>query len=140
MWKKNGTAIGLAISLAATGPAWAHHSIAMFDFAKEQTLTGVIESFEYTNPHSWIKLQVTGAEGKVEAWGLEGMSPNALTRAGWTKNTLKPGDKVSIQIHPLRDPSLKGGFAVTVTLPDGKVMHEFPSLKPAAKETPAAKE
>ena len=69
-------------------PPLAHHSIAMFDFTKEWTLTGVIESFDYTNPHTWIKLQVPGAEGKVEVWGLEGMSPNALTRAGWTKNTL----------------------------------------------------
>ncbi len=80
----------------------------MFDFTKEQTLTGVIESFDYTNPHTWIKLQVTGAEGKVEAWGLEGMSPNALTRAGWTKNTLKPGDKVSMTDSSVARPIAEG--------------------------------
>lgn len=110
-----------ALALAAASPALAHHSFAMFDMGKEQTISGTVTDFQWTNPHSWIWLEVPGASGAGEQWGVEGMSPNFLERRGWSKNTLHRGDKVSVTIHPVKNGGHGGSF-VRVTLPDGKVM------------------
>jgi hypothetical protein len=99
--------------------AIAHHSTAMFDMSKTVTVQGTIEAFEWTNPHSWIWLTVPNAQGGTDRYGIEGMSPNYLSRVGWTRKALNPGDKVSVDINPLRD-GRKGGFCVAVTLADGK--------------------
>jgi hypothetical protein len=117
-------AIIAAVSLAlmSLDVAWGHHSFAMFDAAHEKTLSGTIKAFQWTNPHAWVWLDVPNANGgTAEEWGIEGMSPNFLGRRGWSKNTLKPGDKVTIVIHPLKGGS-KGGSFLKVTLPDGSVM------------------
>ena len=102
----------------------AHHSYAMFDLSQTVTLQGTIRDFQWTNPHSWIWIDVPNAKGAAEQWGIEGMSPNYLGRRGWSKNTLKPGDKVSIVINPLKDGS-KGGTFLRCTLADGTVMVMF---------------
>jgi hypothetical protein len=116
--------IALAVALQALSPpAAAHHSTAMFDFTKTVTLEGTIKDFQWTNPHTWTTLTVTG-KGAGE-YGLEGMSPNYLAREGWSKRTLKPGDKVSMQVYPLKD-GRKGGFMVSVTLPDGTTLYNLP--------------
>ena len=107
-------------ALIAAMPAAAHHSTAMFDFSKTVELKGTIESFQWTNPHSWTVVKV----GKAE-YNLEGMSPNYLSRNGWSKHTLKVGDAVTLQIYPLKD-GRKGGFMVSVTLPDGKLLYNLP--------------
>lgn len=120
-----GLALGL---LLAAGPAMAHHSFAVFDRDKLQTLDGTIVSFEWTNPHSWIQIDVPDGKGGTEQWGVECNSPNNLARQGWKSTSLKPGDKVKIVIHPMRTGE-KGGSFVTVTLPDGKVLTE-PSALP----------
>jgi Family of unknown function (DUF6152) len=110
------------LALAASEAAWGHHSFAMFDASHEKTLTGTVKEFQWTNPHTWVWLDVLGASGgAAEEWGIEGMSPNFLGRRGWSKNTLKPGDKVTVVIHPLKDGS-KGGSFLSVTLSDGNVM------------------
>ena len=112
----------MALSLAAgtTAPALAHHSFAMFDFQASKTVTGTVEQFDWTNPHTFIWLQVpTGANGATERYGFEGMSPNYLGRRGWSKTTLNPGDKVTVTFHPLKDGS-KGGTYQKVTLSNGK--------------------
>jgi hypothetical protein len=83
--------------------AVAHHSYSAFDMGGEKTLTGVVKKFDYTNPHSWIWLDVTNDKGSVDTWGIEGMSPNYLSRRGWSRTTLKPGDKVSITFHPAKE-------------------------------------
>ena len=110
-----------AALLAVAGPALAHHSFAMFDRSKQLSLTGTVAEFQYTNPHSWIKLGVVPTGGAAQVWDIEALSPNVLSRAGWKRNTLKPGDKVTVLINPLRDGGL-GGNLVTVTLPNGVVM------------------
>lgn len=89
--------------------ALAHHSYSAFDMTGEKTLTGVVKKFDYTNPHSWIWLDVKNDQGGVDTWGIEGMSPNYLSRRGWNRNTLKPGDKVTITFHPSRE-GLGGSF------------------------------
>src|SRR3569833_1966281 len=99
----------IALAAAATG-AQAHHSYAMFDRAKTVTLNGTIRQFQWTNPHSWIQLMVPNDAGGTDEWSIEMGSPFELLRVGWVSNTVKAGDKVSIQIHPVKDGSKGGGF------------------------------
>ena len=118
--------IALLASLAAGAAtlALAHHSYSAFDMTGEKTVSGVVKKFDYTNPHSWIWLDVKNDQGGVDTWGIEGMSPNYLGRRGWTKHTLKPGDKVTVVIFPLKNGE-KGGTFLRCTLPDGKEMVMF---------------
>ena len=96
----------------------AHHSFSPFNTEVEKTITGSVNRFEWTNPHTWIWVDVT-ENGKTVTWGVEGMSPNYLARRGWSKNTFKPGDKVTLTIRPMRDGS-PGGMFVRGILADGK--------------------
>jgi hypothetical protein len=99
----------LALSMAAP-PASAHHSAAMYDRAHPRTLEGTVKAFEWANPHVWIQLVVANDEGGSDAWGVECTSVNFMTRRGWSRDTLKPGDKVTVVISPLRDGSRGGAF------------------------------
>jgi hypothetical protein len=116
-----GAAMVLAFLAAGRVPVTAHHSFAPFDMAKERTVTGTVKSIEWTNPHTWVWLDVPNDQGAVETWGFEGMSPNYLARRGWTRTTLKPGDKISVVFRPLRDGS-KGGMFVSTKLSDGRML------------------
>ena len=95
-------AIALAFAALAV-PAVAHHSGAMFDDKKEVTLTGVVKEFQYTNPHSWLLIDVKGADGKVTTWGFEAEGPSTLLRAGIRKSDFAPGTPVTISGNPMRD-------------------------------------
>jgi len=119
-----GAVAALALALSATA-AFAHHSTAMFDMQHMVTIKGTVTQFDWTNPHTFIFIDVPNAAGVAEHWGIEGMSPNYLNRNGWTRHTLKPGDKVSLEIHALKD-GRKGGFCASVVFPDGKVMYNLP--------------
>jgi hypothetical protein len=114
--------VGLAL---LAGPAAAHHSYAMFDKEKNLALTGVVSAFQWTNPHTWIEVQVPNAKGGADKWGVECTSPAVLVRAGWKSSTLKPGDTVMITLHPLRSGELGGSF-VSVQLADGRVLSDKP--------------
>jgi hypothetical protein len=125
----------LAAGLLMAASAFAHHSTAMFDMQHTVKITGVVTKFDWTNPHTFIWLDVgDGSDTKVE-YSIEGMSPNYLSRIGWNHSTLKVGDKVTLEIHPLKD-GRKGGFCATVTFPDGTVLRNLPGPPPAA--TPAS--
>ena len=127
---------GLAV-LAGAAPALAHHSTAAFDMDKTIEITGTVEDFQWTNPHTWTNVKVEGGE-TAGIYGLEGMSPNYLGRNGWTKSTLKPGDKVTFQVHPLKD-GRKGGFMVAVKMADGTLLYNLPHREegaPAPKTLP----
>jgi len=106
--------------LLGAGPAGAHHSFAMFDQTKRLTLVGTVKEFQWTNPHSWIQVNVTSG-GTPGEWAIEALSPNVLGRQGWKRNTLKPGDKITVVINPLRDNS-KGGNLISVTKADGTTL------------------
>src|SRR5262245_39659881 len=108
----------LLLALALALPASAHHSFAMFDSAKETTLAGTVKEFQWTNPHAWVQLLVTGPDGKTVEWSIECASPNGLKRQGWRGNIIKPGDRVTAIIHPLKSGEA-GGSLVILTLPDG---------------------
>ena len=118
-------------ALAGSAPAFAHHSTAMFEWGKEVKVTGTVKEFQWTNPHTWTVFTVSDGKGGTEDWGFEGMSPNYLGRNGWSKSSLKPGDKVEIGYYPLRD-GRKGGFSVAVTFPDGHTIRELPGNPAAA--------
>ena len=118
-------ALTAAAALAIGGPALAHHSTAAFDMEKTIEITGTVEDFQWTNPHTWTNVKVEGSDETAGIYGLEGMSPNYLGRNGWTKSTLKPGDKVTLQVHPLKD-GRKGGFMVAVKMPDGTLLYNLP--------------
>jgi hypothetical protein len=120
--------IGFAGCLAAATLAWggialAHHSFAMFDQKKELPLTGTVHDFQWTNPHAYIDLDVPNASGGVDLWKVELNSPNNLKRQGWHIHTMRPGDKVTVVINPLRD-GAKGGLFVSVKLPNGRVLKD----------------
>jgi len=116
-------AIGLAVLAGMVVPALAHHSFAMFDRDKEVTLVGTVREFQWTNPHAFIEMDVPGSKGDAEKWSIELNSPNNLTRQGWKSGMLKPGDKISLTMNPLRD-GKKGGLFVSVVLPDGKIIKD----------------
>ena len=107
-----------AVLMGGSLPVFAHHSGAMFDSAKEATITGTITEFNWTNPHSSFKVAVTNAAGKEEIWAIEMNSPQNLIPQGWKRTTLKKGDKVTAVVRPLRD-GKPGGSYMSITLADG---------------------
>jgi hypothetical protein len=115
-------ALGSAL-LAAALPAMAHHSFAMYDVTRSQSIEGTVKQLQWTNPHAWLYVNVPGSDGKVAEYSIELTSPNLLMRRGWRPSSLKTGDKVTVVLNPLRD-GTPGGRIVSVTTPDGKVLTE----------------
>jgi len=107
--------------LSGIAPAVAHHSTAMFDYSKEKKLTGVVRAFQWSNPHSFIQVLVADAQGIQQEWSIECGTPTQMAMTGWSKDTLKRGDEVTISIAPLRD-GTNGGTLRTAILADGKVL------------------
>lgn len=116
-------ALGAAAVLAAPVGSQAHHSFAMFDATKTVTLKGTVKDFQWTNPHVVIFVVTDPAQGTPEEWSVELTSPGNLTRQGWTRQEFKPGDKVSVDINPLRDGGHGGGFKQITNLATGKILH-----------------
>jgi len=104
-------------------PAFAHHSAAGIDRSKTVTLAGTVKQFGWQNPHSWMEVDVPGDNGAVTTWKVEMTSPAFLIRAGWKATTVKPGDKVTVKVFPLRDGD-PGGLFQSVTLADGSTLTE----------------
>lgn len=123
--------LSILISVAAilvAGPAFAHHSHAMFDFEKQVTLVGTVKEFQWNNPHCWIQVLVPDPKDPnappVE-WGVEMGAPMQLVRHGWRPASLKPGDKITVVINPLRD-GRPGGQIISAIGPDGKPIGAVP--------------
>lgn len=100
-------------------PVFAHHGGAAYDTGAKVTLKGTITNFEWTNPHSQVHLDVTDENGNVVHWNLENQPPSILIHAGWTRNSLKPGDHVTIVVSPAKNGSPIGLLA-KVTTADGR--------------------
>lgn len=102
--------------------ALAHHSVAAFDMQKTVTIEGTVEKLDWTNPHMWLWVTVTDKSGKTQSWAMEGASPaNMQRRAGWTKRSVTPGEKVTVEVRPFRD-GRPGGALSKVTKADGTVL------------------
>jgi uncharacterized protein DUF6152 len=99
----------------------AHHSFAAFDVTTQKTVTGTVKQVDWTNPHIWLWIDVPNENGGVDTYGFEGMSPNFLARRGWTRTTLKTGDKITVSFRPMKDGS-KGGMFMTGEMANGKVL------------------
>ena len=99
--------IALAAAAAAllSIPAWAHHSHANYNTNEFITVSGTLTEVVWTNPHVWIYMEVANAQGRPQMWAMEGGSVTSLMRGGWQRNSIKPGDKVSVRCHRLRDGS-----------------------------------
>jgi hypothetical protein len=96
----------LAAILALALPAVAHHSFAVFfDDSRQIKVTGAVQEFQFRNPHGVIKMSVTDATGAQVTWKAETNSPSILERRGWTKDSLKAGDVITIEGWPARDGS-----------------------------------
>ena len=113
--------IAACLSLAAVSPAMAHHSFAMFDNGQVQTLDGTVKAVEWINPHSWIHIVALNSSGKAEEWAFEMGGPGQLAGQGWTRDSVKAGDKVAVTFHPMRDGS-HGGSEMAVKLANGTVL------------------
>ena len=105
---------------AAVAPATAHHSFSMFDAQKEVVLTGTIKEFQWSNPHTWIHLEVTKTDGTKEEWMVEGGTPNTLLRRGITKDSLKIGTAIVVDGYQARDHSVNRANGRNITFPDGR--------------------
>jgi hypothetical protein len=113
-------ALTAIVVTAFTTPASAHHSFAMFDAESIITLRGTVKEFEWTNPHSWLRVMVTDEKtGQPAVWALELSSPARLKRMGMSADSVKAGDSVSVTFHPMKD-GARGGQFLQAVLPGGK--------------------
>jgi Family of unknown function (DUF6152) len=123
-----------AIAAAAFAfQAQAHHSFAMFDAEKTIAVSGTVKEFEWTNPHSWIHLTaVDPSTGRNVEWSFEMGSVSQIAAQGWKADTIKPGDKITVSGHPLKDGS-RGGQYRSATLADGRVINQRPDANAATQ-------
>jgi hypothetical protein len=120
--KARSTLLGAGIALLAVAPLFAHHGTnASYDMDKSITLTGTVTEFVWSNPHCQLYFDVKDDSGKTVSWGGETNSPGNLKNGGWTRESVKPGDKVTVLLHPSRA-GTPVGVIQTVTLSNGKVL------------------
>ena len=115
----------LAVFLGATGlllfsvPVMAHHGRSNYDVTATATVKGIVTEFEWVNPHAIIHFDVTDETGKVEKWIAETNSPNTLSRQGWSKNTVKIGDQITLTGHRVKGGGNYINFS-KITFADGR--------------------
>jgi len=110
--------IGAAALLMVSGRVFAHHGRSNYDVTQSITLKGIVTEFEWVNPHALIHLDATDENGKVEKWTAETNSPNTLSRQGWSRNTVKPGDQITLVGHRVKGGSPYINFS-KITFADG---------------------
>ena len=121
--------LAVTLMLGFGGIAAAHHSNAAYDLDHPQTMQGTVKTVNWTNPHITFHVEEDAKDGKPAVdWVFEASSPGVLTRSGWTKRSIQPGDHATFRYAPLRDGTL-GGFLLQVTLQNGTILTY--SLTPA---------
>ena len=120
MRKTLSMAVAVVGFLMAVSPVRAHHAVAAeYDAKKQVRLEGVVTQMEWINPHAWIHIDVTGPDGKVTSWMVEGGSPNILLRRGFNKGSLEKGQKITVDGFQAKDGSNRANGS-NITYPDGK--------------------
>ncbi len=113
----SGIVAGALFAIAV--PAVAHHSFAAeFDINRPISLDGVVTKMQFSNPHSWLHIEVVTDSGEKQAWAVEGGAPNALIRNGWNRNSVPAGTKVHVEGFQAKDRSFRASGR-EITLPDG---------------------
>jgi Family of unknown function (DUF6152) len=128
-------ALWAAVGIMALGggvgpqPVFAHHSFALYDMARSVEIDGSVDRMEWSNPHCWLFIWVGGgAEGTKVSYGFEMTSVGEMTRRGWKKTAVKPGDKIKVKYHPLRD-GRNGGLMLAVMTADGQTIGRAPGAQ-----------
>ena len=114
--------LGAAVLLVLTRPIFAHHGRSNYDMTGTVTVKGIVTEFQWVNPHALILVDVTGEDGKVEKWVGETNSPNTLSRQGWSRNTVKVGDQVTLVGRRVKG----GGYYINfskIVFADGKELN-----------------
>jgi hypothetical protein len=121
----------VAISVAVfAASSYAHHSFAMFDHDKMITISGTLKEFEWTNPHCWLHVNaVDPATGRTVEWAFEMGSIGQIAADGWKVDSVKPGDMISVEAHPMKDGS-RGGQYQAAKLGDGRSFKQGPNPNP----------
>src|ERR1700689_5513219 len=115
--------VSAGLLMAAVLPVAAHHSFsAEFDSTKPITLDGKVVQMEWVNPHSWLTIDVTKADGTVERWEIEGGSPSVLLRLGWNRDSLPAGTNIKVVAFQAKDGSFRGSSR-EIEFPDGRKMN-----------------
>jgi hypothetical protein len=123
------TCLVLATALLAPVPAASHHSNVAYEVTKVVTISGVVKTFEWVNPHTWLTVVVDDGKGGQVEWACEGRAPGILTRAGWTRSILKAGETVTVDMSPAKDGS-KVSIIARVTKADGTILSNQPQFDP----------
>ena len=110
-------------------PAFSHHSNVAYEVTKVITISGVVKSFEWVNPHTWLTVVVDDGKGGKAEWACEGRAPGILSRAGWARNILKAGETVTVDMSPAKDGS-KVSIIARVTKADGTILSNQPQFDP----------
>jgi hypothetical protein len=122
------TSLAFAGVLLLASPAHSHHSNVAYEVTKVITITGSVKEFRWVNPHTWLHVMVDEANGAKVEWQVEGRAPGVLLRAGWTKTSLKAGEKVTVDMSPAKD-GTKVGIIARITKEDGTILSNQPVLQ-----------
>ena len=125
--QKNGGRLLMALAgFAVLGSAYAHHSPALFDVDKVVVLNGTVTSFEWTNPHVFVHVEVIAEGGHRESWEVEADAPSALIPLGWSKDSLKPGDRITVEASPAKRAARNKLLGRSITKVDGTLLMPKP--------------
>jgi hypothetical protein len=120
--------LGLAVVFLQPAALLSHHSNSAYEVQKVITITGVVKEFRWSNPHTWLYVIVDDGQGGKVEWACEGRAPGILLRAGWTKNSLKPGETVTVDMSPAKNGS-KTSIIARVTKADGTILGNQPTFQ-----------
>ncbi len=129
----------MVFAILAAAPVRAHHGSAAFDVGKQLTMKGTVTEWFWANPHCFLQYDVKGDHGKVVHWIAETSNPPDMVNAGWSKNSLKPGDQVTITVEPVKS-GKPVAHLLEVVLPSGKVLSAWGGTKGAAQRAETRKE
>jgi uncharacterized protein DUF6152 len=115
-------ALLVAVGVLYSAPLSAHHGAAAFDTSKKLVLSGTVTQWFWANPHCFLKVDVKGENGEVAHWIAETSNPADMINVGWSKETLKPGEEVTVTVEPVKN-GRPAGRVLEVILPNGKTLY-----------------